>query len=82
MFEKEVCIFAGSTDMLSQNYQDLAKHHDQITDAGLLPVVYSTRYNISFFGLERLHPFDPCKFAKIVAALRRKGLLNKVLSKT
>jgi len=30
-----------------------------------LPVVYHAEYNISFWGLEKLHPFDPCKFRKV-----------------
>lgn len=25
---------------------------------GALPIIYSDNYNISFFGLEKLHPFD------------------------
>lgn len=27
-----------------------------------IPLVYSTEYNISFVGLEKLHPFDSCKY--------------------
>eukprot|EP00798_Chlamydomonas_sp_ICE-L_P028291 gene28291-31399_t len=36
---------------------------------GQLPVVYHERYNITAWGLEKLHPFDACKFRKVVTAL-------------
>lgn len=42
------------------------------------PVVYSSLYNISFFYLEKLHPFDPCKYAKVVKSLRSQGLIDDV----
>ncbi|GAX83362.1 hypothetical protein CEUSTIGMA_g10787.t1 [Chlamydomonas eustigma] len=35
-----------------------------------LPLVYSPKYNITFFGIEKLHPFDSAKFGKIVQALQ------------
>ncbi|KAG2455039.1 hypothetical protein HYH02_000864 [Chlamydomonas schloesseri] len=41
-----------------------------------LPVVYHPSYNISFFGIEKLHPFDSGKFAKVVKALKREGVLR------
>lgn len=44
------------------------------------PVVYSSAYNISFGYLEKLHPFDPCKYAKVVRSLRKQELLDEVLS--
>ncbi|GFH29720.1 histone deacetylase 11 [Haematococcus lacustris] len=31
---------------------------------------------ISFFGIEKLHPFDSCKFQKVVAALEAAGCLQ------
>lgn len=34
-----------------------------------MPVVYSPQNNIRFFGLEKLHPFDSCKYEKIIASL-------------
>lgn len=40
-----------------------------------LPIVYHPDYNVSFFGLEKLHPFDSCKFQKVVAGLKS----NKVI---
>ena len=38
----------------------------------------STSYNISFGGLERLHPFDPCKYSKVMKSLRQQGLVDEV----
>jgi len=35
-----------------------------------LPIIYSDKYNISFYGLEKLHPFDSCKYRNIVSALK------------
>jgi histone deacetylase 11 len=33
-------------------------------------IIYSPHYNISFFGLERLHPFDSRKYGRAWALLR------------
>lgn len=38
------------------------------------PIVYSSEYNISFLGLEKLHPFDSGKWGRIIEFL--KGLLK------
>uniref|UniRef100_A0A8D2D4A0 Histone deacetylase 11 n=1 Tax=Sciurus vulgaris TaxID=55149 RepID=A0A8D2D4A0_SCIVU len=44
------------------------------------PIVYSPRYNITFMGLEKLHPFDAGKWGKVVnylkEAIRRKVELD------
>lgn len=40
----------------------------------MIPVVYHPRYNITAFGLERLHPFDGRKFRRIHDALISRGL--------
>jgi histone deacetylase 11 len=34
-------------------------------------IVYSPRYNIGFFGLERLHPFDSHKYGRAYRELRK-----------
>lgn len=36
---------------------------------GALPIIYSDNYNISFFGLEKLHPFDRYAQHKFVVDL-------------
>ena len=34
------------------------------------PIVYSPRYNITFLGLEKLHPFDAGKWGKVIGFLK------------
>lgn len=41
-----------------------------------LPIVYSSAYNISFYGLEKVHPFDAGKWGKVFDGLKRAGLLT------
>ncbi len=36
-----------------------------------LPIVYDKAYNIGFFGIEKLHPFDTAKYGKIVKHLNK-----------
>ena len=33
------------------------------------PIIYSPNYNISFMGLEKVHPFDAAKWGKVVKFL-------------
>jgi histone deacetylase 11 len=40
----------------------------------MVPLVYSPAYNITAFGLERLHPFDSRKYRRIHDFLIRQGL--------
>ncbi|XP_056380166.1 histone deacetylase 11-like isoform X2 [Hyla sarda] len=44
--------------------------------ASLWPIVYSTDYNITFIGLEKLHPFDSSKWGKIVNFLKDEKLIT------
>lgn len=44
--------------------------------AGGAVVVYSPGYRVSFFGIERLHPFDINKYDRIAAHLRSEGLVD------
>ena len=41
-----------------------------------LPIVYHESYNIKFFGVEKLHPFDSTKFQKVKHGLEREGLIR------
>ncbi len=43
----------------------------------MVPIVYSPRYDITAFGLERLHPFDSRKFRRIRDWLVRQGLRKR-----
>ena len=40
----------------------------------MVPLIYSPAYNITAFGLERLHPFDSTKYSRIHAWLVRQGV--------
>src|SRR3954447_9112534 len=40
----------------------------------VVPLVYHPRYNITAFGLERLHPFDSRKYRRIHDALVARGI--------
>jgi histone deacetylase 11 len=40
----------------------------------MIPLIYHPRYNITAFGLERLHPFDSRKYRRIQDALIARGL--------
>lgn len=40
----------------------------------MVPIVYSPKYNITAFGLERFHPFDSRKYRRIREWLIRQGL--------
>ncbi|XP_046851755.1 histone deacetylase 11-like [Xenia sp. Carnegie-2017] len=41
-----------------------------------IPLVYSHRYNIKFFGLQKLHPFDSEKWGKVVGYLSESDVLK------
>ncbi|XP_075039218.1 histone deacetylase 11 [Mixophyes fleayi] len=40
------------------------------------PIVYSKDYNITFIGLEKLHPFDSGKWGKVINFLREEKLIT------
>ncbi|XP_073153321.1 histone deacetylase 2 isoform X1 [Henckelia pumila] len=46
--------------------------------ASKVPLVYSSSYNISFLGIEKLHPFDSSKWGRICQFLIAEGLLGKM----
>lgn len=41
-----------------------------------LPIVYHSDYNITFMGLEKLHPFDAGKWGKVIRFLKGRGIEN------
>ncbi len=43
----------------------------------MVPIVYHPRYNITAFGLERLHPFDGRKYRRIHDALIARGVRRR-----
>lgn len=42
-----------------------------------LPIVYHPDYNITFMGLEKLHPFDAGKWGKVIHFLKGKHVRNR-----
>ncbi|XP_069500082.1 histone deacetylase 11 isoform X3 [Ambystoma mexicanum] len=40
------------------------------------PIVYSSDYNITFMGMEKLHPFDAGKWGKVVNFLKEESLIE------
>ncbi|KAF2901613.1 hypothetical protein ILUMI_04570 [Ignelater luminosus] len=41
------------------------------------PIVYRPEYNVHFFGLEKLHPFDAGKWGNVFEFLKKAGLINE-----
>jgi hypothetical protein len=39
-------------------------YRDYFREDVKIPIIYSPKYNITFFGVEKLHPFDSTKYAK------------------
>jgi len=42
-----------------------------------IPIFYSPIYNMSFLGIEKLHPFDSKKYGRIFHILTRKGIIQE-----
>ena len=40
------------------------------------PIVYSTEYDVSAWGLEGIHPFDSSKWRKVFDMLVERGMLS------
>lgn len=45
--------------------------YPSVIQIGAVQIVYSRHYNISFFGIERLHPFDSRKYGRAWGLLRQ-----------
>ncbi|XP_020836906.1 histone deacetylase 11 [Phascolarctos cinereus] len=43
------------------------------------PIIYSPKYNITFLGLEKLHPFDAGKWGKVINFLKEENFLADVM---
>ncbi|XP_045582444.1 histone deacetylase 11 isoform X1 [Procambarus clarkii] len=41
-----------------------------------IPIIYREEYNIHLLGMERLHPFDACKWGNVIKHLKKKQLLK------
>ncbi|XP_021335266.2 histone deacetylase 11 isoform X1 [Danio rerio] len=54
-------------------------HHTELyaeVPASCLPIVYSPEYNITFMGLEKLHPFDAGKWGKVIRFLKEEQFIT------
>ena len=40
------------------------------------PLVYHPRYNITACGLEKIHPFDSCKYGRVISFLKNYGVID------
>jgi len=47
-----------------------------VPEPDCLPIVYSKKYNITAFGLEKCHPFDSCKYGRIFNHLIKKKVIS------
>lgn len=51
------------------------KKFDHLTNK--FPIVYSPGYNITACGLEKLHPFDSCKYKRVFESLIKKKIIDE-----
>jgi len=56
---------------------DASKLYFDVSPSDKDPVVYSSSYNISFLGIEKLHPFDAGKWGRVQKFLADEGVLKK-----
>uniref|UniRef100_M1CXR0 Histone deacetylase n=1 Tax=Solanum tuberosum TaxID=4113 RepID=M1CXR0_SOLTU len=42
-----------------------------------VPLIYSPSYDIAFFGIEKLHPFDSSKWGRICRFLTKEGIMDQ-----
>ena len=63
---------------LHSEKREEAKHLQKIKDFDKikLNIIYHPRYNITAFGIEKCHPFDSCKYGRIVQKLKDAGLIK------
>jgi histone deacetylase 11 len=47
-----------------------------IESVDVVPILYRPEVNISFYGLEKLHPFDACKYQHIAERLVQSGVMK------
>jgi len=56
----------------------LSKPNDKKFD-GHFPIVYSKGYNITAFGLEKMHPFDSTKYGRVFQGLKDKEIIDNAM---
>ncbi|KAK6480751.1 histone deacetylase 11-like isoform X1 [Huso huso] len=64
---------------MSSDLINLGSHRTQLyieVPSTCLPIVYSPEYNITFMGLEKMHPFDAGKWGKVIGFLKEEQLIT------
>lgn len=67
-----IIVSVRKQEMNLEDYKNFKLRKDQ------LPIFYSPKYNISFWGLEKLHPFDSKKYKRIFDILVENKTLKKI----
>ena len=70
--EAFLCLKGACCKRRVQN-KDFAERHG-LKDC--VPIVYSANYNITACGIEKLHPFDSCKYGRIFQDLIESGTID------
>jgi histone deacetylase 11 len=61
---------SSKSDADDSNRERFARLYNVPFDAQVqCPIVYAEEYNIGFFGMERLHPFDSKKWGRVYRLL-------------
>ncbi|RWR77607.1 histone deacetylase 2 isoform X1 [Cinnamomum micranthum f. kanehirae] len=68
---------AMDAETLRRNRILSSKLYLDVSPSKVVPLIYSASYDISFLGLEKLHPFDSLKWGRICRFLITKGILDK-----
>ncbi|KAK7907408.1 hypothetical protein WMY93_016020 [Mugilogobius chulae] len=61
------------------NDEEGSPHHTDLfgtVPKSCLPIVYHSNYNITFMGMEKLHPFDAGKWGKVIHFLKEEQFIN------
>ncbi|KAG9455699.1 hypothetical protein H6P81_000207 [Aristolochia fimbriata] len=66
----------GNSEMLRINRILSSKLYFDVPQTKV-PFIYSSSYNISFMGMEKIHPFDSAKWGRICQFLMEGGVLDK-----
>lgn len=72
-----VALSAGGAGLLLGDEFVDASETDGSTNKKLVPLIWNRHYDVTAFGLEKLHPFDGRKFSKIQKILLSTGLRTK-----
>jgi len=69
-----VMLFAGLALFASSSCCHI--HVTERSPDNPVPIIYHPQYNITFFGIEKLHPFDSTKYGRVFDMLVERGLID------